>query len=213
MNQTKGPEAQGDNDVTVFIVDDDEGMRRGLEFLVRSAGYEAKCFESAPPFLEFYKPTMRGCLLLDVRMPGMSGLELQEHLQSRRIGIPVIIVTAFANVPMAVRAIQAGAFDFIEKPFEGAALLTRVRRALAQDEQIRADGEDTEEACRRLALLTPREREVMNLVVDGMLNKQVAADLGISMKTVETHRARVMDKMGVQSLAELVRLAIEAGVE
>lgn len=195
----------------VYIVDDDDGMRRGLAFLLRSAGYDVACFASARAFLDEYDPTKRGCLLLDVRMPGMSGLELQEHLRAQQTDLPVIIVTAFADVAMAVRAMKAGAFDFIEKPFEGSALLSRVRRALEREAETRVHAQRAEEARRRLATLTPREREVMDLVVDGLLNKQVAGELGISMKTVENHRARVMEKMGVVSLADLVRLSILAG--
>jgi len=206
----KTPSRDGDDQPVVFVVDDDDAMRHGLEFLLASAGYPAEGFDSAQAFLDYYRPEMRGCLLLDVRMPGMNGLELQQHLQAERIPIPVIIVTAFANVPMAVRAIQAGAFDFIEKPFEGADLLERVRRALTQERERRDDDACRRETEHRLASLTPREREVMDLVVVGRLNKQIAGDLGISMKTVENHRARVMDKMGVESLAELVRMTFGA---
>lgn len=196
---------------TVFVVDDDEAMRHGMEFLLTSAGYDVESFDSAQSFLARCRPGMRGCLLLDVRMPGMSGLELQEHLEAERIGIPVIIVTAYANVPMAVRAMQAGAFDFIEKPFDGAVLLGRIRRALARNAEARIDQARQRKITKRVASLTPRERQVMELVVDGLLNKQVAAELGISMKTVENHRARVMEKMKAESLAELVRMVIAAG--
>ena len=213
MNKTADNATPDDQDVTVFVVDDDDGMRRGTEFLVRSAGYQVRSFDSARAFLDAYEPAMRGCLLLDVRMPGMSGLELQDHLREERIRIPIIIITAFANVPMAVRAMQTGAFDFIEKPFDGAALINRIRRAIAQDVSERQDQQRVREAHQRIERLTPREREVMELVVDGRLNKQIAGDLGISMKTVENHRARVMEKMEVVSLADLVRLAIAAGVQ
>lgn len=210
MRKTDPPDPSPDPGMTVFLVDDDDGFRGGLEFLVKSAGFPVQGFRSAQAFLDCYDPSMRGCLLLDVRMPGMSGLELQEHLRARRIALPVIIVTAYANVPMAVRALQAGAFDFIEKPFDGAALLKRIRHALAHDEQVRVDEEQSRRVQARLASLTPREREVMDLVVDGLLNKQVAAELGISMKTVENHRARVMEKMQAESLAELVRMVLSA---
>jgi len=200
-----------DGTATVFVVDDDEGMRRGMEFLVDSAGYPVRTFDSARAFLDFYRPEMTGCLLLDVRMPGMSGLELQEHLRAERIRIPVIIVTAFANVPMAVQAIQGGAFDFIEKPFEGSELLDRIRRALALAERAHTDERRVRDVQSRLATLTPREDEVMDLVVAGRLNKQIAGELGIAMKTVENHRAHIMEKMGAESLAELVRMAMIAG--
>jgi len=211
MNQSRRPGKSHDSAATVFVVDDDGPMRRGLEFLVRSAGYEVRGFESAEVFLEDYEPSMRGCLLLDVRMPGMSGLELQEHLRAERINLPVVIVTAYADVPMAVRAMRAGAFDFIEKPFEGSALLDRVRRAMTCDDDMRLDDAKRRRLNARLESLTPREREVMELVVAGLLNKQVAAELGISMKTVENHRARVMEKMKAESLAGLVRAAMTAG--
>jgi two-component system response regulator TtrR len=190
---------------TVFVVDDDEGMRKGLRFLLESAGYRVETLDSAQAFLDRYRPSMRGCVLLDVRMPGMSGLELQERLRAEDIAIPVIIVTAHANVPMAVDAMQNGALDFIEKPFEGSALLSRVRRALAHDARHRVRDGERKACSERLESLTPREREVLDLVVEGMLNKQIAAELGISMKTVEHHRARAMQKMQVESLAHLVR--------
>jgi FixJ family two-component response regulator len=192
----------------IFIIDDDDGMRKGMEFLVASAGYRTASFPSAEEFLECFRPDMRGCLLLDVRMPGMGGLELQQEMAARQIRLPVIIVTAFANVPMAVRAIQAGAFDFVEKPFEGSELLERVRRALASEHREWEDTETLRRHRRRIAALTPREREVMNLVVAGLLNKQIAAEMGISIKTVENHRASVMDKTGADSLAALVRMSL-----
>ncbi|HAU36840.1 MAG TPA: DNA-binding response regulator [Phycisphaerales bacterium] len=195
---------------TVFIVDDDAGMRKGMDFLVSSAGYRCVSFASAEEFLEFLRPEMRGCLLLDVRMPGMGGLELQQELAARKLQLPVIIVTAFANVPMAVRAIQAGAFDFVEKPFEGSELLEHVRRALASERREWRDAEQLREIRERIASLTPREREVMDLVVAGRLNKEIAAELGISIKTVENHRACVMQKTRADSLATLVRMSLAA---
>lgn len=208
MSQSKKPEASSGPPLTVFIVDDDDAMRRGLEFLVSSAGYEARAFESAHAFLDYYQPSMRGCLLLDVRMPGMGGLELLDHMRAKGIAIPVIFVTAFGNIPMAVRAVKTGAYDFIEKPFEGAELLARVRKALAQAQRPPVRSQNCDDLRSRLDSLTPREREVMDRVVVGMLNKQIAGELGISIKTVENHRAQVMGKMRVQSLAELVRMAI-----
>ena len=193
---------------TVFVVDDDEGMRKGLRFLLESTGYDVETLESAREFLDVYRPSMRGCVLLDVRMPGMSGLELQEHLRSKNITIPVIIVTAHANVPMAVEAMHNGAFDFIEKPFEGSVLLGRVRQAMAHDATHRVEGRRRRITHKRLNSLTPREYQVLSLVIDGLLNKQIAAKLGISMKTVENHRAKVMEKMKAESLAQLVRMTM-----
>jgi two-component system response regulator TtrR len=192
----------------VFVVDDDEGMRKGLRFLLESAGYRVETLASAQAFLDRCRSSMRGCVLLDVRMPGMSGLEVQKHLRSENIAIPVIIVTAHANVPMAVDAMQDGAFDFVEKPFDGSALLSRVRKAIAHDARHQVRDGQRKVGEQRLSSLTPREREVLNLVVDGMLNKQIAAELGISMKTVEHHRANVMQKMQAESLAHLVRITM-----
>ena len=197
-------------EAVIFIVDDDDGMRRGMDFLVASAGYRAVSFASAEDFLEYFRPDMRGCLLLDVRMPGMGGLELQQQMAARKIRLPVIIVTAFANVPMAVRAVQAGAFDFVEKPFEGSDLLDRIRRALARENREWEDAGTQRQLRRRIATLTPREREVMDMVVTGLLNKEIAAELGISIKTVENHRASVMQKTGADGLAALVRMSLAA---
>lgn len=207
MNPTETPDAAADKAI-VYVVDDDDAMRRGMQFLLNSAGYRNEGFGSAQEFLDFCTPGLRGCLLLDVRMPGMSGLELQAHLRERQIQLPIVIVTAFANVPMAVRAIQDGAFDFIEKPFRGEELIDRIRRALASDRTRRRDEGFLQHVRERMDTLTPREREVMDLVIAGKLNKEIASDLDISMKTVETHRAAVMRKMGAQSLAELVRMAL-----
>ena len=211
MSKTRRTDRSTRPDATVFVVDDDQAMRDGLEFLIRAAGYEARTFESARAFLDACAPDMHGCLLLDIRMPGMSGLELQEHLQRRQITLPVIIVTAYANVPMAVRAMQAGAFDFIEKPFDDTVLINRIRSALSLESQRAASETEVRKIRRRIDELTPRENEVMGLVVDGLLNKQIAARLGVSMKTVEIHRSRVMAKMRAESLAQLVRMVIAAG--
>jgi len=193
---------------TVFVVDDDDGMRESLEFLFRTIGLPVQAFASAPAFLEAYEPSMRGCLLLDVRMPGMSGLDLQEHLRRQKIRIPVVMLTAYATVPMAVRAMHAGAFDFLEKPFEDDELLDRVQRAMAYEADQRADDAWRDRVRARLDRLTPREREVMDCVVEGLLNKQIADRLSISPKTVESHRAAVMSKMEAGTVAELVRMAL-----
>ena len=211
MSRLQTPELAAGPSPTIFVVDDDDAMRRGIEFLIRSAGYKVKSFDSAPAFLAHYRPPMGGCLLLDVRMPGMDGLRLLDHLRDHGSDVPVIFVTAFGNIPMAVRALKTGAFDFIEKPFDGADLLARIRNALAKAAQ--ATGRvDHRQIQARLESLTPREREVMERVVSGMLNKQIAGELGISIKTVETHRAQVMEKMQAQSLAELVRMAIATSI-
>jgi len=198
---------------TVFVVDDDSAMRQSLQFLLESHGLHVETFATAEDFLEKYDPSMGGCLVLDVRMPGMGGLKLQETLVEREIHIPVILLTAHGDVPMAVRAMRAGAFDFIEKPSNDQLLLDRIQRAMARNHQRRADEQAVASVQENIEQLSPREREVMELVVEGMLNKQIAAELGISIKTVEVHRARVMDKMQADSLADLVRKAILAGID
>jgi RNA polymerase sigma factor (sigma-70 family) len=198
-------------DLTVFVVDDDQAMRGSLKWLIESVGMQVEAFESAPAFLDAYYPGRAGCLLLDVRMPGMSGLELQDYLTRREIRIPVIIITGHGDVAMAVKAMKAGAVDFIEKPFDDEQLLNSIRKALQFDEQQRALRARKADIAARLAELTPREHEVMAMVTDGKSNKEIAATLNVSAKTVEVHRARVMDKMRADSLAELVRMALIAG--
>jgi two-component system response regulator TtrR len=193
----------------IYVVDDDEAMRDSMSWLLEGEGYAVACFESGEHFLNAYHDEMRGCLVLDVRMPEMSGLELHEHLADRGSALPVIFVTGHGDVPMAVAALQRGACDFIEKPFHNEDLLVRIRRALALDCQNASRRKRTDAVAHRLEQLTQREREVMNLVVAGKLNKQVADELNISMKTVEAHRARVMDKMGARTLAELVRTVMQ----
>ena len=197
--------------LTVFVVDDDQAMRGSLKWLIESVGMEVETFESAHAFLDAYYPGRAGCLLLDVRMPGMGGLELQDYLSRREIRIPVIIITGHGDVAMAVKAMKAGAVDFIEKPFDDEQLLNSIRKALAYDEQHRALHARKAEIAARLAELTPREHEVMAMVTEGKSNKEIAAALSVSAKTVEVHRARVMDKMRADSLAELVRMALIAG--
>lgn len=192
----------------VYVVDDDEAMRNSLQWLIESDGMEVRTFESADAFLAAAFPGMAGCLLLDVRMPGMSGLELQGHLRRSGIGLPVIIITGHGDVAMAVRAMKAGAVDFIEKPFNDDALLNSIRNALEHGERQRQLAERRAEIRARIDDLTPREHQVMGLVTEGQANKEIAAALGVSAKTVEVHRARVMEKMRASSLAELVRLAM-----
>jgi FixJ family two-component response regulator len=173
---------------------------------------QVETFESANAFIQSYYPGRSGCLLLDVRMPGMSGLELQEYLKVNQIAIPVIIITGHGDVPMAVRAMKAGAVDFIEKPFNDELLLESIRHAMAVDAKQRDMQSQRAEIATRLARLTPREHEVMLMVTNGKANKEIATGLGVSSKTVEAHRARVMEKMEADSLAELVRMAISANL-
>ena len=179
-----------------------------MTWLLEGEGYRVACFESAERFLQARRDAMRGCLVLDVRMPTMSGLELHEKLDALGSRLPVIFVTGHGDVPMAVAALQRGACDFIEKPFHNEDLLSRIRRALEMENLQAARRERDGAIAHRLELLTQREREVMTLVVAGKLNKQIADELNISMKTVEAHRARVMEKMGVRTLAELVKVSI-----
>jgi len=192
----------------VFVVDDDQAMRASLQWLIESVGMAVRTFDSANAFLAAYEPSWFGCLLLDVRMPGMSGLELQAYLARRDIRLPVIVITGHGDIAMAVKAMKAGAVDFIEKPFNDEDLLSSIRNALRHDEQQRALHARRADIAARLEELTPREHEVMTMVTDGKSNKEIAAALGVSAKTVEVHRARVMDKMRADSLAELVRMVM-----
>jgi len=196
----------------VYVVDDDEAMRSSLKWLIESVGLRVETFGSADEFLSCYYPGRAGCLLLDVRMPGMSGLDLQEYLTNRHIQLPVIIITGHGDVPLAVRAMKSGARDFIEKPFNDEALLDAIRHALALAAEQRSVQARQAEIATRLALLTPREHEVMEMVADGRSNKEIANTLGVSAKTVEAHRARVMEKMEARSLAELVRMVLAANL-
>jgi FixJ family two-component response regulator len=196
---------------TVFVVDDDRAMRESLSWLLDSVGLHVRSYATAADFLADYDPAQPGCLVLDVRMPGMSGLDLQAELARRGVELPTIVITGHAEVSMAVRAVKSGAIDFIEKPFSDQLLLDRVRQALEMDRQAREVRSRREDARRRLATLTAREREVLNLVVAGRANKEIASELGVSPKTVEVHRAHVMSKMCVDSLAELIRVTLRAG--
>lgn len=196
---------------TVFVVDDDLPMRQSLKFLLESVNLTVRLFESAQAFLDSYDPSEPGCLLLDVRMPSMSGLELQEKLRSQGSRLSVIMMTAFADVPMAVRAMHQGAVDFIEKPFNEQALLECIQRALDRDAKAREENDSALVIEQRFEKLTRREREVAQLVVQGRSNKQIASSLNLSIKTVEQHRAKAMDKMDADSLAALVRMALEVG--
>jgi len=192
---------------TVFVVDDDSAVRKSFHWLVESIGLEIESFSSGQEFLEKHDASRPGCLVLDVRMPGMSGIELQETLAAKGIQIPIIIVTGYGDVPTAVRAMKKGAVDFIEKPFNDQEMLDRIQVAIERDAKIRREQTLREQLAERLTALTPREKLVMSLVVDGLSNKEIARDLGISPRTIEVHRAKVMEKMQAGSLAELVRFA------
>jgi FixJ family two-component response regulator len=195
---------------TVYVVDDDPAMRSSLRWLIESVGLSVRTCSSAREFLATYRDGEPGCLVLDVRMPGMSGLDLQAELARQRISIPILIITGYAEVPLAVRAMKAGAFDFIEKPFSDQTLLDRIRAAVARDEVARRHRSAREQIEARMRLLTQRERDVMERVITGKSNKVIAAELNLSMKTVEVHRAHVMDKLQAASLADLIRLALLA---
>ena len=195
-------------EVTVFVVDDDRAVRESLALLVQSVGLEVETFAGANDFLDAYQADRRGCLITDIRMPGMSGLELQERLSADHQHIPVIVLTGFGDVPAAVRALKGGAVDFVEKPFNPQALLDLVQLAIARDTEIREQAEREAELAEHMAMLTPREQEVMALVVAGKANKVIAIDLSISERTVELHRGRIMKKMQVRSLAELIRMVL-----
>ncbi|NIT36028.1 MAG: response regulator [candidate division Zixibacteria bacterium] len=192
---------------TVFVVDDDPSVRGGLARLFKSVGLAAEAFASAREFLGRAPIEGPACLVLDVRLPELSGLDLQEELARAGVAIPIIFITGHGTVPTSVRAMKAGAADFLEKPVDEQELLDAVRRALEQDRRARQEQAEAAERRRRLESLTPREREVLSYVTAGWLNKQIAAELGTSEKTVKVHRARVMEKMKVVSLADLVRAA------
>jgi FixJ family two-component response regulator len=198
---------------TVFVVDDDEGVRNSLRFLLRSVGLTTRALGSASEFLEVYKQNQSGCLVLDVRMPGMSGIELQQQLNLRGATIPVIFITGHGDIPMAVEAMQHGAFDFLQKPFRDQDLIDRIQRALERDARNRTALTQHTRIRERFESLTPREREVLTLMTRGKPNKVMAAELGVSQRTVEIHRARVMEKSGADSLAQLVRMVLDLETE
>ena len=197
---------------TVFVVDDDAAVLKGIARLLRSSGFHVVTFSSPWGFLEQYDSRIPGCLVLDVAMPGLDGLELQSALTTKGSSIPIIFLTGHGSIPMSVRAMKRGALDFLTKPVNGEDLLRAVETATAADRQQRQADSELNEIQARLNSLTPREREVLEHVVSGQLNKQIASDLGTVEKTIKVHRARVMEKMKVQSLAELVRLAERCGV-
>lgn len=198
------------NDVAaVMVVDDDAGVRNAMRSLLKSVGLNSVLFASAQEFLSAYQPSQRGCLVLDIRMPGMSGLELQQQLNLRGATIPVIFMSGHADIPMAVEAMQHGAFDFLQKPFRDQDLLDRIQRAIAKDIELRKSLGEHVRIKARLGELTPREREVLDLMTQGLQNKAVAQKLEVSPRTIEIHRARVMEKMEAHSIAELVRMMMD----
>jgi two-component system response regulator FixJ len=193
----------------VYVVDDDAAVLDAIRMLLRSVGLRAETYTSATDFLAAFDSDQPGCLVLDIRMPVMSGIELQDRLREIGAMIPVVFVTAHGDIPMAVQAVKAGALDFIPKPFRDQDLLDRVQQAIELDLQHRAELSDRAELLRRFGTLTAREREVFQLVAAGKANKVIAADLGISQRTVEIHRGRVMEKMQARSLPQLVRIALQ----
>jgi RNA polymerase sigma factor (sigma-70 family) len=195
---------------TVFIVDDDPSIRFAMQALMDSVNLQHEIFASADEFLEKVTEQRPGCLVLDIRMPGLGGLELQEELLQRGNTVPIIFITGHGDVPMAVDAMQKGAVDFIQKPFRDQDLLDRIREALTTDKERREEQQKHAEVADRLARLTNREREVFDLVVTGKPNKVIAYELGVSQRTVEIHRARVMEKMQARSLADLVKMHMNA---
>ncbi len=199
-------------DAIVFVVDDDADVRDSLCALLEAAGFHAEAYDSAVKFLASGRATHSGCLIADIRMPDMDGLTLQQEIVNRRMELPVIIVTGHGDVPLAVRAMKAGAIDFIEKPFDDELLLASVRRALSQGQRAHIDTSLAEVAKERIAALTPREHQVLEHLVAGRPNKVIAYALDISPRPIEIHRAHLMDKMQARSFSELVRMAIAAGI-
>jgi FixJ family two-component response regulator len=195
------------SDATVYVVDDDPAIGRSLCRLIRTVGLEAVAFSSARAFLEHPRPTGPACLVLDVRMPGLGGLDLQAQLEASRNTLPIVFITGHGNVPTSVRAMKGGAVDFLQKPFNDDELIAAVQRALGLSRRAQAEAAVHAEIERRLRTLTPRELEVMKSVIKGLLNKQIAGELGAAEKTVKVHRGRVMQKMAANSVADLVHMA------
>ena len=200
------PNKQSPNNTIVYIVDDDDGLRDSLNLLMKKSGYTTHICASATEFLEAYEPSNAGCLLLDVRMPGINGLELQQKLATENYDIPIIIMTGHADVSMAVQAMKNGAIDFIEKPFHNQELLTILQQCMAEGREKQRKRHSNLQALKIISQLTPRERQIMDLIADGLPNKKVAKLLAISVRTVEAHRAHIMEKLYIKTLPDLVRL-------
>ena len=200
------------SDSTVYVVDDDEAIRHSLELLIGAMGLRVRVFPDAASFLEIFEPTLRGCIVADLSMPGMNGLDMQERLNALQCRMPIIFLSGHGDVPAAVRALQKGAVDFLEKPFNPKLLLERIEQAIETDSELSAAAEKSAKIAARMAQLTAREREIMGLVADGKSSKIIALDLGISERTVELHRSRMMKKMSARSVADLVRMISETGV-
>ena len=196
----------------VFVIDDDESMRRSLATLLRSVGLDARVFPSPQEFMRADRPDAPGCLVLDVRMPGMSGLAFQEQLAKDGIALPIIFITGHGDVPMTVRAMKAGAVEFLSKPFDDQVLIDAIHGAIERDRRRRRDAAQLAELQVRYRALTEREREVFRFVIAGLVNKQIAAELGLSVVTVKVHRGQVMRKMLAKSIVDLVRMADQLGV-
>jgi len=195
-----------DSQQIVYVVEDDEAVRDSLEMMLVSMAHKVETFPTANAFLEDYDESMAGCIVLDIRMPGMDGMELQKALNSKNSILPIIFVTGHGDVPMAVEAMQQGAIDFVQKPYREQELLEKIKAALELDAEQRTSLIEKKEILRKLEELTPREQEIMDMMIDGHANKVIAIDLDISQRTVEIHRSRVMHKMGTHSLAHLVRM-------
>jgi FixJ family two-component response regulator len=196
----------------VFVVDDEPSVRLSMTRLLRSVGLEARTFTSAQEFLLSDRPDAPGCLILDVRLPGLSGLELQERLAAEKIDLPIIFVTGFGDIPMSVRAMKAGAIEFLTKPFREQDLLEAIQRCVEQQRIVRLLSSELRMLQQRYALLTPREREVFPCVTSGLINREIATQLGTSEKTIKVHRGQVMQKMKAESLAQLIRMAERLGL-
>jgi len=201
------------NQYTIYIVDDDDAVRDSLRALLEAVGWSVQSYESGKAFLNICDPTMRGCLLLDIRMPGLDGLQVQRILSQRGVTLPFIVISGHGDVSSAVRAMKAGAAEFLEKPFDSEIVLRAIRTALESDAEARGKQAVASAAAARLDALTRRERQVFDCLVEGAQNKMIARQLAISPRTVEVHRSRIMKKLGASSLSEVVHLALEAGAK